>query len=81
MHNFSSASYLWYVSGSKGLLGLVCFSVLFGKRITLLSAKIMFSILMVKSACFLRAPRIKNNMTNFFTIYLNSSSLLSGKFV
>ena len=52
MHNFSSASYLWYVSGSKGLLGLVCFSVLFGKRITLLSAKIMFSILMVKSACF-----------------------------
>ena len=48
MHNFSSALNLWYVSGSKCLLGLVCFSVLFGKRINLLSAKVMFPILMVK---------------------------------
>ena len=48
MHNFCSASYLWYVSGSKGLLGLVCFSVLFGKIITLLFATKMLSILMVK---------------------------------
>ena len=63
MHNFPSASYLCYASSSKGLLGLVCFNVLFGKIITLLSAKLMLSVLMVKSACFLREPRIKNNMT------------------
>ena len=57
MHNFSSASYLWYVSDSKGLLELVCFSVLFGKRITLLSAKIMFSLLMVKCVPHIKANR------------------------
>ena len=79
MHNFSLASYLWYVSDSISLLRFLYFNVLFGKRLTLLSAELTLLIVMVQIFSFVRAPRMNSKVTNFFIKYLNSISLFPGR--